>query len=95
MELQDTSLINSTHFVKGSWYLKFMTSDLKNQSVLNFHPVVAVFTPGILYINPADLGWSPPVFSWIETREVQSEKTNLTLLFDKYIPPCLEAVRSR
>ncbi|CAN9508871.1 unnamed protein product [Ophioblennius macclurei] len=50
---------------------------------------------GILYINPADLGWNPPVTSWIDRREVQSEKANLTILFDKYLPSCLEAVRSR
>ncbi|XP_062482469.1 dynein axonemal heavy chain 17 isoform X3 [Pezoporus occidentalis] len=45
---------------------------------------------GILYINPADLGWSPIVTSWIETRAVQSEKAILTILFDKYLPVCLE-----
>ncbi|XP_065549706.1 dynein axonemal heavy chain 17 [Lathamus discolor] len=45
---------------------------------------------GILYINPADLGWSPIVTSWIETRTVQSEKASLTILFDKYLPVCLE-----
>ncbi|KAM6897413.1 dynein axonemal heavy chain 9-like [Xenentodon cancila] len=50
---------------------------------------------GILYINPADLGWNPQVSSWIETREIQSEKANLTILFDKYLPSCLETVRSR
>ncbi|KAK2885147.1 hypothetical protein Q8A73_021621 [Channa argus] len=50
---------------------------------------------GILYINPADLGWNPPVSSWIDRREVQSEKANLTILFDKYLPSCLDAVRSR
>ncbi|XP_013396327.1 dynein beta chain, ciliary isoform X2 [Lingula anatina] len=50
---------------------------------------------GILFINPADLGWNPFVSSWIETREVQSEKANLMILFDKYIPTCLEATRSR
>ena len=50
---------------------------------------------GILYINPADLGWNPPVSSWIDSREVQSEKANLTILFDKYLPPCLETLRSR
>ncbi|XP_030610318.1 dynein axonemal heavy chain 9 isoform X3 [Archocentrus centrarchus] len=50
---------------------------------------------GILYINPADLGWNPPVSSWIDKREVQSEKANLTILFDKYLPPCLDALRSR
>uniref|UniRef100_A0AAR2IP24 Dynein heavy chain 9, axonemal n=1 Tax=Pygocentrus nattereri TaxID=42514 RepID=A0AAR2IP24_PYGNA len=50
---------------------------------------------GILYINPADLGWNPPVSSWIDRREVQSEKANLTILFDKYLPPCLDTLRSR
>ncbi|XP_039595259.1 dynein heavy chain 9, axonemal [Polypterus senegalus] len=50
---------------------------------------------GILYINPADLGWNPPVTSWIDKREVQSEKANLTILFDKYLPICLDTLRTR
>ncbi|XP_077407169.1 dynein axonemal heavy chain 9 isoform X2 [Vanacampus margaritifer] len=50
---------------------------------------------GILYINPADLGWNPLVSSWIDRREVQSEKANLTILFDKYLPTCLDAMRLR
>lgn len=50
---------------------------------------------GILYINPADLGWNPFVASWIETREVHSEKANLMILFDKYVPVCLETMRTR
>lgn len=33
------------------------------------------------------------VTSWIETRQAQSEKANLTILFDKYVPYCLEQVR--
>uniref|UniRef100_A0A8W4FHF7 Dynein axonemal heavy chain 17 n=1 Tax=Sus scrofa TaxID=9823 RepID=A0A8W4FHF7_PIG len=48
---------------------------------------------GILYINPADLGWNPVVSSWIERRQVQSEKANLTILFDKYLPTCLDKLR--
>ncbi|XP_071881804.1 dynein axonemal heavy chain 17 [Anas platyrhynchos] len=48
---------------------------------------------GILYINPADLGWNPVVTSWIEKRTVQSEKANLTILFDKYLPVCLEKLK--
>ncbi|KAM4823531.1 dynein axonemal heavy chain 17 [Urocitellus parryii] len=48
---------------------------------------------GILYINPADLGWNPVVSSWIERRRVQSEKANLTILFDKYLPTCLDKLR--
>ncbi|XP_034234645.1 dynein beta chain, ciliary [Thrips palmi] len=50
---------------------------------------------GILYINAQDLGWNPYVTSWIETRTSNSEKANLLILFDKYIPPCLEALRTR
>uniref|UniRef100_A0A6I8NYC7 Dynein axonemal heavy chain 11 n=1 Tax=Ornithorhynchus anatinus TaxID=9258 RepID=A0A6I8NYC7_ORNAN len=49
---------------------------------------------GILYVNPQDLGWNPYVSSWIDGRSHQSEKANLTILFDKYIPPCLEKLRT-
>ncbi|XP_071672368.1 dynein axonemal heavy chain 17 isoform X2 [Patagioenas fasciata] len=48
---------------------------------------------GILYINPADLGWNPIVTSWVDTRPAQSERASLTLLFDKYLPVCLEKVK--
>ncbi|XP_045691837.1 dynein axonemal heavy chain 17 [Phyllostomus hastatus] len=48
---------------------------------------------GILYINPTDLGWNPVVSSWIERRKVQSEKANLMILFDKYLPLCLDKLR--
>ncbi|NXO09420.1 DYH9 protein, partial [Oriolus oriolus] len=50
---------------------------------------------GILYINPSDLGWNPLVSSWIDRREVQAERANLTILFDKYLPACLDTLRSR
>ncbi|KAH0629591.1 hypothetical protein JD844_011790, partial [Phrynosoma platyrhinos] len=50
---------------------------------------------GILYINPADLGWNPPVSSWTDRREIQSERANLTILFDKYLPVCLDTLRTR
>ncbi|XP_058455827.1 dynein beta chain, ciliary-like isoform X2 [Malaya genurostris] len=46
---------------------------------------------GILYINPQDLGWNPFVASWIDSRETQAEKSILSVLFDKYIPPLIEA----
>ena len=35
------------------------------------------------------------VSSWIETREVQSERANLTILFDKYVPTCLDTMKVR
>ena len=35
------------------------------------------------------------VQSWIEGRDVQSEKANLIILFERYIPPILDVLRSR
>ncbi|XP_018058898.1 PREDICTED: dynein heavy chain 9, axonemal [Atta colombica] len=49
---------------------------------------------GILYINPQDLGWSPFITSWIEMRD-PSERANLSILFEKYIPPLLEVTKSK
>ena len=50
---------------------------------------------GILYINPGDLGWNPYVTSWVETRENSSEKANLTILFDKYIPQMQDVISKK
>ncbi|XP_025160705.1 dynein beta chain, ciliary-like [Harpegnathos saltator] len=47
---------------------------------------------GILYINPQDLGWSPFVTSWIETRD-HFERANLSILFEKYVPPLLDVTK--
>ncbi|KAM6210848.1 LOW QUALITY PROTEIN: dynein axonemal heavy chain 11 [Sarcoramphus papa] len=54
----------------------------------------AVSRAGVLYLNTQDLGWNLYVAS-IETRRNQSEKANLTVLFDKYVPPYLEQLRTR
>jgi dynein heavy chain len=50
---------------------------------------------GILFLNASDLGWNPIVTSWIDTREVQAERANMIILFEKYIPPCIEALRTK
>ncbi|XP_034410206.1 dynein heavy chain 11, axonemal [Cyclopterus lumpus] len=49
---------------------------------------------GILYVNQQDLGWNPYVASWIDQRERQTEKAHLTILFEKYVPRCLEQMRN-
>ncbi|XP_020637559.3 dynein axonemal heavy chain 11 isoform X1 [Pogona vitticeps] len=49
---------------------------------------------GILYVNQQDLGWNPYVASWIEQRSNQAEKANLTILFEKYVPLCLDQLRT-
>ena len=35
------------------------------------------------------------VSSWIDSREIQSERANLQILFDKYVPSCLDTLRNR
>ncbi|XP_061919084.1 dynein axonemal heavy chain 11 isoform X5 [Entelurus aequoreus] len=49
---------------------------------------------GILYINLQDLGWNPYVASWIDQRERQTERAHLTILFEKYVPRCLEKMKN-
>ena len=69
--------------------LLFEISNLKSATP------ATVSRAGILYINPGDLGWNPYVTSWVETRESSSEKANLTILFDKYIPQLQEAIAKK
>jgi dynein heavy chain, axonemal len=52
--------------------------------------VSTVSRAGILYINPQDLGWSPFVTSWTNSRPDIQERKYLELLFPKYIPLLLE-----
>eukprot|EP00072_Mus_musculus_P068674 XP_017170437.1 PREDICTED: dynein heavy chain 11, axonemal isoform X3 [Mus musculus] len=74
--------------LKPSMRLLFETHHLRTATP------ATVSRAGILYVNPQDLGWNPYVASWIDRRRHQSEKANLTILFDKYIPVCLEKLRT-
>ena len=49
---------------------------------------------GILYVSSNDIGYSPVFVSWVERRDSISERNQLLLLFDKYIPRCLELLKS-
>lgn len=42
-----------------------------------------------------DLGWNPFVSSWLSARENRSERSNLSLMFDNYVPACIEALKTR
>eukprot|EP01135_Chromosphaera_perkinsii_P008680 Nk52_evm13s1444 gene=Nk52_evmTU13s1444 len=48
---------------------------------------------GILFLNANDVGWNPYVQTWLDKLEDQSMKSNLTILFEKYVPICLEKLR--
>ncbi|XP_023819910.1 dynein heavy chain 11, axonemal [Oryzias latipes] len=49
---------------------------------------------GILYVNQQDLGWNAYFASWIEQREQQSERAHLIVLFEKYVPRCVEQMKT-
>eukprot|EP00049_Salpingoeca_infusionum_P001275 m.46981 g.46981 ORF g.46981 m.46981 type:complete len:4526 (+) comp10948_c0_seq2:170-13747(+) len=62
---------------------------------LTYASPATVSRAGILFVNPTDLGWNPFVASWIDTLESAGQKTNLMILFEKYVPVCLEAMKMR
>ncbi|KAI8914343.1 dynein heavy chain and region D6 of dynein motor-domain-containing protein [Gorgonomyces haynaldii] len=61
---------------------------------LKYATPATVSRAGILYLNTTDLGWNPYVQSWLDKREDAAEKSNLSVLFDRYVNPCLDACRS-
>jgi len=48
---------------------------------------------GIIFVNDTDIGWRPFVASWIQNREIESEKQQLTKLFDVYVPKTMDWMR--
>lgn len=47
---------------------------------------------GVVFMSEHDTGWRCYVASWVDSRETDHEKNELTKLFDKYVPKCLEFV---
>jgi dynein heavy chain len=74
--------------VKGHMRLIFEIGNLK------YATPATVSRAGILYLNNTDVGWNPYVQSWLDKREDAAEKTNLSVLFDRYVNPCLDVIRS-
>lgn len=69
--------------------LVFEIGDLKYASP------ATVSRAGIIYINETDVGWLAYSASWVELRESSLERSTLTVLFEKYVPPVLEAMRKQ
>jgi dynein heavy chain len=62
---------------------------------LSYASPATVSRAGILFVNPTDLGWNPCVQTWIDNLESPGQRSNLMMLFEKYIPPLLEAMKIR
>jgi len=74
--------------MKPAMRLIFEIGDLK------YATPATVSRAGILYVNTSDLGWNPYVQSWLDKLEDQSERTTLSVLFDKYVNTTLDAIHS-
>lgn len=75
--------------LKAEMRLLFEISHLKTATP------ATVSRAGILYINPADVGWMSYVNSWIDTRPTNSEKSTLRRLFDLYVPTLMQLVTTK
>eukprot|EP00041_Stephanoeca_diplocostata_P039521 m.1633795 g.1633795 ORF g.1633795 m.1633795 type:complete len:4492 (+) comp25411_c0_seq1:204-13679(+) len=62
---------------------------------LSYASPATVSRAGILFVNPTDLGWQPVIQSWIDQLESPGQRSNLMILFEKYVPTLLEAMRTR
>ena len=65
----------------------FETENLNNASP------ATVSRAGIIYVSRSELGWSPIVASWLQKRTA-AEASALKPLFDTFVDPMLDFVRS-
>eukprot|EP01048_Picozoa_sp_COSAG05_P013037 COSAG05_NODE_1351_length_5113_cov_3.061827_1_plen_1457_part_00 len=69
--------------------LLFEIGDLRNASP------ATVSRAGVIFVNEDDIGYMPFVHTWLEKRDDDHERTTLLKMFEKYVPPVLEAVRKQ
>ena len=57
---------------------------------IRFEIIFLNFTGGVIFMNSTDVGWLPYIKSWVQKRDIEGEKTQLTKLFDEYAEKCIE-----
>ena len=62
---------------------------------LSYASPATVSRAGILFVNPTDLGWNPCVQTWIDQLESPGQRASLMILFEKYVPTLLDAMKIR
>ena len=78
----------ATVFWAGILFVKWYPNDLWLEPVSTPHTLCAAVYSDMSYLSF--------VQSWIvDKREVQSEKANLAILFDRYVPACLDCLKQR
>ncbi|KAH0788142.1 Dynein heavy chain family protein [Histomonas meleagridis] len=63
-------------------------------SHLKYATPATVSRAGILYINETDVGYMAYVYSWLDKRTNGNEKSQLTVLFNSYVPRTLELIHT-
>ena len=69
--------------------LLFEIGDLRNASP------ATVSRAGVIFVNEDDIGYMPFVYTWLEKREDDNERSTLVKMFEKYVAPSLDAVRKQ
>jgi dynein heavy chain len=57
---------------------------------LKYATPATVSCAGILFINDTDVGFMAYAYSWIDKRTNGNEKSQLTVLFNNYVPRTIE-----
>ncbi|XP_074640231.1 dynein axonemal heavy chain 10-like [Tubulanus polymorphus] len=47
---------------------------------------------GMVYVDPKDLGFEPAWLRWVGLRQSKFERDNLQMLYQKYVPNCIEMI---
>uniref|UniRef100_A0A2C9JWZ0 AAA+ ATPase domain-containing protein n=1 Tax=Biomphalaria glabrata TaxID=6526 RepID=A0A2C9JWZ0_BIOGL len=47
---------------------------------------------GMVYVDPKNLGYKPYWQKWVSTRSTKQEQDDLNLLYEKYVPNCIDLV---
>ena len=61
---------------------------------LKYATPATVSRAGILYVNDTDVGFMAYAYSWIDRRTNGNEKSQLTVLFNNYVPRTLEIIHN-
>ena len=46
----------------------------------------------MVYVDPKNLGYKPYWQKWVSTRPTKKEQDDMNLLYEKYIPNCIDLV---
>lgn len=75
------------------WFFKifFLISICKVYD-LQYASPATISRCGMVYVDPKNLGYKPYWQKWLATRPTKQEQDDLNLLYEKYVPCCIDLV---